>query len=74
MDERKLDVMHLSLMSNQRESPVERLWERNRKGRKETNRKPSTETWKIDIRDQVEKKGESEKAKAKTHTGKTTVR
>ena len=52
--------MHLSLMSNQRESPVERLWERNRKERKETNRKPSTETWKIDMRDQVEKKGESE--------------
>ena len=55
-----IEVMYLSLMSNQRESPEEQLWERNRKERKETNRKPSTKNWKIDMRDQVEKKGESE--------------
>ena len=28
---------------SKREAPVEQLWERSREGRKETNRKPSTE-------------------------------
>ena len=61
-------------MSDQRETPVERLWERNREERKETNRKPSTRTWKKDMRNQVQEKGESDKMKIKSHTGKTTVR
>jgi len=57
-----------------KESPVKQLWERNREERKETNRKPSTRTCKVDMRDQVEDKGENAKAKAKTRVGKTTVR
>ena len=32
---------------SKREAPVEQLWERNREGRKETNRKPSTGTRKV---------------------------
>ena len=63
-----------ALMSNQRETPVERLWERSREERKETNRKPSTRTWKKDMRDQVQEKGESDKTRIKSHTGETTER
>ena len=58
----------------QRETPVEQLWERSREERKETNRKPSTRTRKKDMRNQVQEKGESDKTKVKSHTGKTTVR
>ena len=61
-------------MSDQRETPVEQLWERSRDERKETNRKPSTRTWNEDMRNQVQEKGESDKMKIKSHTGKTTVR
>ena len=43
-------------------------------GRKETNRKPSTRTWKESMRDQAGEKGESEEAKAEARTGKTTER
>ena len=57
-----------------RQAPVEQLWERNREGRKETNRKPSTRTWKEDMRDQVREKGENEEAKAEACTGETAVR
>ena len=37
-----------------------------REGQKETNRKPSTRTWKEGMRDQAGEKGESEEAKAET--------
>ena len=60
--------------NSKREAPVERLWERNWEGRKETNRKPSTRTWKEGMRDQAGEKGESEEAKAEAHTGETTER
>ena len=42
-----------------REAPVERLWERNREGRKETNRKLSTGTGKESMRDQAGENGEN---------------
>ena len=58
----------------ERGSPVERLRERSRVGRKETNREPSTKTRKECMRDQAGKNGESEEAKAETRTGKTTER
>ena len=45
-----------------------------REGRKETNREPSTGTWKEGMRDQAGEKGESEEAKAEARTGKTTER
>ena len=45
-----------------------------REGRKETNRKPSTRTGKEGMRNQAGDNGESEEAKAKTHTGKTPER
>ena len=60
--------------NSKREAPVERLWERSWEGRKETNRKLSTRTWKEGMRDQAGEKGESEEAKAEAHTGKTTER
>ena len=60
--------------NSKREAPVERLWERSWEGRKETNRKPSTRTWKEGMRDQAGEKGESEEAKAEAHTGETTER
>ena len=52
-------------MSNQRETPVERLWERNREGWKETNRKPSIGTKKECMRNQAGKNGENGKAERK---------
>ena len=61
-------------MRNQRESPEKRMRERIREERKETSIKPSTRTLNKDMRDQVEAKGESEQAKAKSYTGETTVR
>ena len=48
----------------EREAPVERLWERNREGRKETNRKLSTWNRKDDLGNQVGKKGKDREAKA----------
>ena len=43
----------------ERGSPVEQLRERSRAGRKETNRKPSTETGKECMRNQAGKNGEN---------------
>ena len=45
-----------------------------REGRKETNREPSTGTWKEGMRDQAGEKGESAEAKAEARTGKTPER
>ena len=59
---------------SKREAPEEQLWERIREGRKETNRKPSTGTWKESMRNQAGEKGETEEARAETGTGKATVR
>ena len=53
---------------------MEQLWERSREGRKETNRKPSTRTWKEGMRDQAGEKGESEEARAEARTVEATVR
>ena len=53
---------------------MEQLWERNWEGRKETNRKPSTRTWKEGMRDQAGEKGETEEARAEAGTGKAAVR
>ena len=52
---------------------MERLWERNWEGRKETNRKLSTKTGKEGMRDQAGEKGETEEARAETGTGKAAV-
>ena len=49
---------------SEREAPVERLWERSREGRKETNRKLSTGTGKESMRDQAGRNGENQEAKA----------
>ena len=57
-----------------REAPVEQLWERNREGRKETNRKPSTRTWSEGMRDQAGARGETGEARAETGTAEATVR
>ena len=53
---------------------MEQLWERSEEGRKETNRKPSTRTWKEGMRDQAGKNGGSQEAKAEGCTGEATVR
>ena len=53
---------------------MDQLWERSEEGRKETNRKPSTGTWKEGMRDQAGEKGESEEARAEARTGEATVR
>ena len=74
MDERKRIGREKPESESKREAPVEQLWERNREGRKETNRKPSTGTRKECMRDQAGKNGESEEAKAEARTGKTTER
>ena len=59
---------------SKRGSPVEQLWERNRVGRKETNRKLSTRTVKEGTRDQAGGNGENRKARAERSTVKATVR
>ena len=59
---------------SRRQAPVEQLWERNRAGRKETNRKPSTGTGKEGMRDQAGENGENEEAKAEACTEEATVR
>ena len=54
----------------ERGSPVEQLRERSREGRKETNRKPSTETRKECTGNQAGKNGEAQEAKAeREHRG-----
>ena len=53
---------------------MEQLWERNRVGRKETNRKLSTRTVKEGTRDQAGGNGENRKARAERSTVKATVR
>ena len=53
---------------------MEQLWERSEEGRKETNRKPSTRTWKEGMRNQAGEKGETEEARAETGTGEAAVR
>ena len=50
---------------SKRGSPVEQLRERSREGRKETNRKLSTETGKESMGNQAGKNGESKEAKAR---------
>ena len=42
---------------SKREAPVEQLWERNWEGRKETNRKPSTQNRKDGMGNQAGSKG-----------------
>ena len=55
---------------SERGSPVEQLRERNRAGRKETNRKLSTETGKECTGNQAGENGESQEAKAeRQHRG-----
>ena len=55
---------------SERGSPVEQLRERSREGRKETNRKPSTETGKECTGNQAGENGESQEAKAeRRHRG-----
>ena len=53
---------------------MEQLWERNREGRKETNRKPSTRTWKEGLRDQAGENGETAEARAEAGTGEAAAR
>ena len=53
---------------------MEQLWERNREGRKETNRKLSTGTGKESMRDQAGESGENQEAKAEGYTEEATVR
>ena len=62
LSKEKLKSCNLPSLRNQRESPVKRLWERNREERKETYRKPSTRTSNEDMRDQVQVKRENVKA------------
>ena len=55
---------------SERGSPVEQLRERSREGRKETNRKPSTEIRKEGMGNQAGEKEESQEAKAeRRHRG-----
>ena len=49
---------------SKREAPVERLWERSREGRKETNRKLSTWNWTESMGNQAGRKRKDRKAKA----------
>ena len=44
------------------------------KSEKKRTARPSTGTWKEDMRNQVGEKGETEEARAETGTGKATVR
>ena len=50
---------------SKREAPVKQLWERNREGRKETNRKPSTKNRKRSMGNQAEEKVENRKTERK---------
>ena len=56
---------------SERGSPVEQLRERSREGRKETIRKPSTETEKESMGNQAGKNGESKEAKAERRHGRS---
>ena len=51
---------------SERGSPVEQLRERSRVGRKETNRKPSTETGKKRMRDQAGENGENRRSESES--------
>ena len=73
-DERKQSGRGKPESESIREAPGKQLWERNREGRKETNRKPSTRTWKEGMRNQAGDKGETEEARAETGTGKAAAR
>ena len=53
---------------------MEQLWERSQEGRKETNRKPSTEIWKESMRNQAGEKEGTEEARAETGIGEAAVR
>ena len=57
-----------------RAAPEEQLWERIGEGRKETNRKLSTRTWKEGMRNQAGEKGETEEARAESGTGEAAAR
>ena len=50
---------------SKREAPVKQLWERNREGRKETNRKPSTKNRIRSMGNQAEEKVENRKTERK---------
>ena len=45
-----------------------------RKGERKPSARPSTRTWKEDMRNQVGEKGETEEARAETGTGEAAVR
>ena len=49
-----------------REAPVEQLWERNREGRKETNRKLSTGAGTEGMRDQAGGNGEDRRSESES--------
>ena len=51
---------------SKREAPVERLWERSREGRKETNRKLSTGTGKESMRNQAGENGEDRRSESES--------
>ena len=53
---------------------MERLWERSREGRKETNRVPSTGTGKESMRNQAGRNGENQEAKAEWSLEEATAR
>ena len=53
---------------------MEQLWERNREGRKETNRKPSKGIREGSLRNQAERAEEIREARAELSTGEATVR
>ena len=49
-----------------RQALVEQLWERSEEGRKETNRKPSTRTWKEGMRNQAGENGEDRRSESES--------
>ena len=55
---------------SKREAPVEQLWERSREGRKETNRKPSTQNRKEGTGNQAGNKGKDLESESGTEAPK----
>ena len=55
---------------SKREAPVERLWERSREERKETNRKQSTGTGKERTGDQAGENGENRRSESRSGAAK----
>ena len=51
---------------SKREAPVKQLWERNREGRKETNRELSTGTGKESMRNQAGENGEDRRSESES--------